>query len=159
MTTLVRPAPVRRSFAVRAPIARAFETFFARMNDWSPATHSLGGNRRALTIEPFPGGRWYETSETGAECDWGRVVEWDPPHRALLLWQIGSDFRYHADVETEVEVVFTPIDDATTAVHFEHRALENLGGDAEAGRAILDDERGWGGALRAYAARAEGRGA
>jgi Activator of Hsp90 ATPase homolog 1-like protein len=156
METLTRLAPIRRKFAVSASPERAFADFFGRMNDWSPREHSLsGGLRSLLVIEPFAGGRWYEVGENGQECDWGRVVEWDPPRRALLLWQISSAFAYDPTVKTEVEVTFDPKDASRTIVMFEHRALESLGGDVEVGRAALDSDEGWGGALRAYAGMVE----
>lgn len=158
MTTLIKPAPIRKVIEVKAPVDRAFDAFFANMHAWSPRSHSLSRSpRQSLTVEPFAGGRWYDIGENGMECDWGRVVEWDPPHRALLLWQISSSFVYDPAVETEVEVVFTDLGDGRTRVDFEHRKLELLGGDTVAAREGLDGDDGWGGSLELYARYVEGR--
>jgi uncharacterized protein YndB with AHSA1/START domain len=149
--TRIRPAPIRQVFEVPADLARAFEVFFTRMHEWSPLDHSLSGGLRAeLKVEPFPGGRWVETGENGRHCDWGRVVEWDPPRRALLLWQISGAFAFDPAVETEVEVVFEQVAPKRTRVSFEHRALERLGAAAEAGREAMAGEHGWQGSLRTY---------
>jgi hypothetical protein len=146
MTTRIRPAPIRKELEVAAPIVRAFSAFFKNMHAWSPKAHTLsGGERGALFVEPRAGGRWYEIDRAGQECDWGRVVEWDPPNRALLLWQISSAFQYDPTVRTEVEVQFFAVSDRRTRIVFEHRDLEQLGGDVETARGILDGDRGWGG--------------
>jgi hypothetical protein len=155
--TTVKPAPIRKTFTVNAPVTAAFDAFFDRMNEWSPSEHSLsGGRRRSLVIEPFAGGRWYETAENGTVCEWGRVVEWDRPRRALLLWQIGSNFTYNPEIRSEVEVSFSAISENQTSVVFEHRHLDQLGGDVFAGRAALDGEDGWGGSLKIYARMVNG---
>lgn len=160
MTTLIRPARIRKEFEVRAPIGRAFEAFFDNMHAWSPKSHTLsGGERRALFVEPRAGGRWYELDKDGVECDWGRVIEWNPPHHALLLWQIGSSFQYDPEVKTEIEVTFTEAAMGKTRIVFEHRKLELLGGDVGNAREILDGDTGWGGALQNYVNYSEGKAA
>ena len=158
MTTQIKPAPIRKEFEVKAPIAHAFEAFFANMHAWSPTSHTLsGGARRDLFVEPRAGGRWYELDKDGAECDWGRVVAWNPPRGALLLWQINSRFQYDPAVETEIEVTFSEAGEGRTRVVFEHRKLELLGGDTLATREMLDGDDGWSGALDNYISYAEGR--
>jgi uncharacterized protein YndB with AHSA1/START domain len=158
MATRIEPAPIRLEVVVKAAPEAAFDDFFLRMQDWSPREHSLsGGLRRALVVEPFAGGRWYEVGENGTECDWGRVVAWDRPRRALLLWQIGSDFVFRAALETEVEVTFTPLEDGRTRVAFEHRGLGALGAGARAARDAMAGDDGWAGALSAYKSMIDGR--
>ncbi len=142
--TTVKVAPVTRSFVVRVGQARAFEIFTDRMAEWVPAEHSLlGGERTGITIEPRPGGRWYETGADGARCDWGFVRAWEPPSRLVLVWQLSSSWVFDPDIETEIEVSFTPDGDRRTRVDFEHRGLEAYGKDAAMMREKLDAPTAW----------------
>ena len=68
-------------------------------------------------LEPQVGGRLYEVTDEG-EQDWGRVLEWDPPHRLLLDWQIGEACG------TEVEVRFSP-EGPGARVELEHRGFSS----------------------------------
>jgi len=148
----IRPAPVRKQLFVEATPQRAFEVFTAGFARWWPGeSHHIGGSPyKTSVMEPRMGGRWYEIGVDGAECDWGDVLVWDPPGRLVLAWRIGADWRYHADLTTEVEVRFRP-EGKGTRVDFEHRGLENWGEQAEAMRTTVDSEGGWTGLLQAYA--------
>ncbi|MGD9739482.1 MAG: SRPBCC family protein [Bauldia sp.] len=150
----ISPAPVRKIFRVEAPLAIAFDVF-VRMGRWSNPTHTLLGKALAdVVIEPRAGGRWYEKAVDGSECDWGKVLAFDPPRRLLLAWQIDGAWQYNKDLLTEVEVRFRPDGDNATTVEFEHRNLERYGDVAEEVRASLDAEDGWTGDLAKYAALA-----
>jgi uncharacterized protein YndB with AHSA1/START domain len=152
MTVTVTVAPVRKAITVGVPVARAFEVFSAHMGTWWPKSHSVGtAPQMAVVIEPRTTGRWYEIGEDGSECDWGEVLAWEPPTRLLLAWRIGADWRFDPDLLTEVEVRFVPVGERTTRVELEHRLLDNMGEAAQAMRAKLDDEQGWGGLLALYA--------
>lgn len=156
MTVTISPAPVRRSIRVKATPARAFEVFAARMGSWWPKSHSVGTSPlREVIIEPRAGGRWYERGEDGSECEWGHVLEWEPPARLLLAWQLGADFRFDKDLVTEVELRFIGDGDGTR-VELEHRNLERFGDRAEAARATFESPGGWGGILEGYAAAVTG---
>ncbi|ALA18058.1 MULTISPECIES: SRPBCC family protein [unclassified Chelatococcus] len=155
MTAMIKPAPVRKSVTVDAPIARAFDVFTAGLGRWWPRSHSIGKSPIAsAVIEPRTGGRWYEVGEDGSECDWGEVLAWDPPTRVLLAWRIGVDWQFDPKLLTEVDVRFTAIGDGETRVELEHRLLENMGEAAAKAREIFDSEGGWGGLLAAYRASA-----
>ena len=71
-------------------LAKAFELFADRFGDWWPkdSHHILDSPAAEAVLEPREGGRWYERSEDGGECDWGRVLEIDRPNRILLAWQL-----------------------------------------------------------------------
>jgi uncharacterized protein YndB with AHSA1/START domain len=99
-------------------------------------------------IEPRAGGRWYEKGEDGSECDWGRVLAWEPPSRLVLSWTINGKFQVDETVESEVEVLFIPESASTTRVELEHRIAAV---DAEALRQAVDSPQGWGNLLEIYA--------
>ncbi len=156
MNRTITLAPIRRSFTVRAPQARAFAVFTAGIGRWWPSTHSIGRvPMREAVIEQREGGRWYEIGQDGSECDWGRVLAWEPPSRLLLAWQVNSRWQFDPALLTEVEVRFHPEGEGLTRVEFEHRHLERLGPDHEAARARIDSPGGWTGLLQRFARAAE----
>ena len=135
-------APIVRSVVVKVNAARAFELFTSRMQDWWPRGKTIGREPHVeLVIEPWVEGRWFERDAHGQETQWGKVLAWEPPHRLLLGWQIGTDWAYHADLLTEVELNFKSLASAGTMVTLEHRQLERLGSDAARHRELLDG--GW----------------
>ncbi|MPZ14974.1 MAG: ATPase [Chloroflexi bacterium] len=148
---------VRKSVLVNAPQAHAFAVFTEQHGAWWPLnTNHIGADpAQTAIIEPRVGGRWFERSSDGVECDWGRVLAWEPPHRIVLSWDIGADWQYDPTLGTEVEVRFISDGPDTTRVELEHRRLERYGAQAETMQATFDSERGWGGILRGFAQAAE----
>lgn len=160
MTTLdpTIDAPVRKTVTVKASAAHAFRVFTDGMDSWWPRTHHIGSSPMKRTIiEGFEGGRCYSEQVDGSECDWGRVLTWDPPHRLVFAWQITNDWKYQPDLaqSSEVEVRFTPNDDGTTRVDLEHRYFTRHGAGWDVHRNMVDTEGGWLGLLQMFAARAE----
>ena len=151
-TATIVPAPVRKTLTVAASPQKAFEVFTAGFDRWWPRSHSIGASPlKTAVLESGAGGRWYGIGEDGSEDEWGDVLAWEPPSRLVVAWRIGADWTYRADLLTEVEVNFTALADGQTRVDFEHRLLENLGENAEVGRAAFDSPGGWGGLLAGYA--------
>jgi uncharacterized protein YndB with AHSA1/START domain len=143
---------VVRSVSVPLSQARAFELFTARMTDFWPKEHSIGSSEIAeVVVEPRNGGRWFERGADGSECPWGCVASWDPPRKVVLLWQIGADWQFDPDFETEVEVTFTAEDTNRTRVDLRHQNLQRYGDNTEQMRAIFDDPAGWTGTLANFA--------
>jgi Activator of Hsp90 ATPase homolog 1-like protein len=143
---------VVRSVSVPLSPARAFELFTTRMSDFWPKEHSIGNSEIAeVVVEPHSGGRWFERGIDGSECQWGRIASWEPPRKVVLLWQIGADWRFDPDFETEVEVTFTEENPDRTRLDLRHRNLQRYGEDAEQMRAIFDDPKGWAGTLASFA--------
>ena len=66
---------VRKTVIVDVPQALAFSVFTEHFGSWWPlATHKIGKTDAVTAIiEPKRGGRWFERSADGTECDWGRV--------------------------------------------------------------------------------------
>ncbi len=146
-------APVRKSVRVSAAAARAFEVFTAGFARWWPKTHSIGAApMKDAVIEPRVGGRWFERGEDGSECEWGKVLVWDPPTRVVLGWQINAQYKYDPTLVSEVEIRFIPEGVAVTRVELEHRNLERFGDQGEVIRKSVDSPNGWGRVMELYAA-------
>jgi Activator of Hsp90 ATPase homolog 1-like protein len=143
---------VVRSVSVPLSQSRTFELFTTRMTDFWPKEHSIGASEIAeVVVEPRVGGRWFERGVDGSECSWGRVAEWEPPRKVVLLWQIGANWQYDPDFETEVEVTFTEEAANRTRVDLRHNNLQRYGDATEQMRAIFDDPKGWAGTLAQFA--------
>jgi len=157
VTRTIVPAPVRKAVEVGASPDRAFAFFTARMGRWWRPDHSLldGLPRADVVVEPRVGGRWYERATDGSECNWGKVLEWEPPGRVVLAWQLDADWRYDPDLITELEIRFVAVAESRTRVELEHRKLENFGVRAEEIRAALDSYNAWQGGLERFAELAD----
>lgn len=146
---------VRRSVTVPLPPDRAFALFTSRIGEFWPTSHSIGTAQQAdVVVEPRAGGRWFERGTDGSECDWGRVAEWDPPGRLVLLWQITADWRHDPDFTTEVELTFTATGPASSRLDLVHRNLDRYGHRTQAMRDAFESPGGWDGILGAWAAMA-----
>ena len=149
-------APVRKSVRVNAAAARAFEVFTQGLGRWWPPSHHIGtAPLKEAVMEPRVGGRWYERGEDGSECDWGKVLVWEPPHRVMLSWEIDASFKRNASTSSEVEIRFIPESASVTVVELEHRNIERLGANAEDFRNKVDAPNGWTGILQIYVAAVE----
>jgi hypothetical protein len=151
MNLQIAPAPVRKSIRVKAPRARAFSVFTAGMARWWRPEHHIAKTPFVdIVVEPRPGGRWFERDRDGAECEWGKVLLWEPPARVILAWQLNAAWQYDPDFVTELEIRFIAEGPNETRVELEHRDLERYGDKAAEIRASLDSPDGWNGALAAY---------
>jgi uncharacterized protein YndB with AHSA1/START domain len=147
---------VVRSITVPLSQAKAFDLFTGRMTEFWPPEHSIGASPfEAVVLEPGEGGRWYERAADGSECDWGRVLAWEPTSRVVLAWQLTAEWKFDAGFETEVEVSFTEADAGHTTVELRHRNLQRYGDQAEQMRAIFDSPNGWTDTLNRCARLAE----
>lgn len=142
-------AVVRKSIVVEAPQAHAFAVFTEQHAAWWPLqTHHIGAQpAETAIIEPRIGGRWFERAADGTECDWGRVLAWEPPSRIVLAWCIGADWKFDPELNTEVEVRFISEGPGRTRVELEHRHLERYGAMAGTMQTTFDSEGGWTGIL------------
>lgn len=130
---------VRKVVTVDCAVEEAFRVFTADAMSWWPVdTHSIhGGEVREVVFEPEVGGEVYEVSAAGEKGHWATVLEWEPPTRLVLAWNILE----RPGQQTEVEVRFSP-EKSGTRVELEHRGWEAL---AEGGAAKRDDyDTGWG---------------
>ena len=131
----------------------AFQLFTDRFSDWWPkdSHHIADADAADVFLEPREGGRWYERSEDGQECDWGRVLEVDRPNRILLAWQLTPQFDFDPDPAhgTEVEVTFDAEENGTR-VTLEHRGFEVHGEAGAAMRESVGGEGGWATLMELY---------
>jgi uncharacterized protein YndB with AHSA1/START domain len=128
---------------VAIPIEKAFEVFTGSIDGWWPHQYHIGqADVAQIILEPQVGGRWYERGVDGSECDWGRVLLWEPPHRVVFTWQINGNWQFDPDPAraSEIEAVFTADGPEQTTVAVEQRYFERL----EGGQAIYDAINGGG---------------
>jgi uncharacterized protein YndB with AHSA1/START domain len=153
MSTASTIPAINGKVTVGAPIERAFRVFTASFNTWWPPEYHIGQADIAEAIlEPREGGRWYERGVDGSECDWGRVLAWEPPDRLIVTWQINGEWQYDPDPEhaSEVEIRFTADGPDRTTVELEHRHLDRLVG-GQAMREAIGGAGGWTSVLERYA--------
>jgi uncharacterized protein YndB with AHSA1/START domain len=141
--------------SVLVPLApeAAFELFVDRFGEWWPkdSHHILESPAADAVLEPRENGRWYERSENGAECDWGRVLEIDRPNRILLAWQLTPEWESDPDQKkaTQVEVTFDAEENGTR-VTLTHSGFEIHGEAGAAMRESVGGEGGWAQLMELY---------
>jgi uncharacterized protein YndB with AHSA1/START domain len=151
-----QPAPmavVKRTIRVDVPIEKAFQVFVERMGEWWPASHHIAMEPfKEIVVEKREGGRWFERDSHGAECEWGRVLLWQPPRRLILSWNLQPDFKYSPDQTraSEVALQFSAEGPTATRLEFEHRYLERHGEGFEKLFASVDSAGGWTKILEAF---------
>ena len=136
----------RTSITVQAPIERAFAVFTDGFDTWWPRSHHIGTAEMATAVlERGVGGRWHERGIDGSECEWGRVLAWDPPRHVALSWHLNGAFNYDPDPEraSRVDVTFVAEGDSRTRVELEHSGLDRHGSDWIALRDGISSEGGW----------------
>jgi uncharacterized protein YndB with AHSA1/START domain len=145
---------IRGTVVVNAPPERAFEVFTKSFGSWWPVDYHIGQVDMADgVIEPHEGGRWYEKGTDGSECDWGRVLVWEPPNRLIVSWQINGMWQFDNDPAhaSEIEVRFSPEGEEQTTVELEHRHLDRLVAGQEI-HDVIGQGGGWNAILQPYAA-------
>jgi uncharacterized protein YndB with AHSA1/START domain len=160
MTTPATLEAVRKSITVRAPLERAFSVFTDGISSWWPPEHHIiQVPLDKMVVELQVGGRCYDIGVDGSECDWGRVLAYEPPTRFVLAWHLGTDWTFDPDPAhaSEVEVLFTPDGPDATRVDLTHRHLERHGAGAEQMRTAVDSPDGWDKGLTRYAEAAADR--
>jgi uncharacterized protein YndB with AHSA1/START domain len=143
------------AIAVPLPPGAAFRRFTEEMGAWWPPEYTWAQQTLdTIVVEPREGGRCYERGPHGFSCDWGRVVECEPPQRLLFTWQISPQRVPQPDPDraSVVEVRFSADGDSATRVELEHRDFERHGEGAESYRAAMDSPQGWPLLLERFAA-------
>ena len=156
--TSVADASVKKSVVVNASVEHAFQVFTTGFDSWWPRGHHIGKSPMTeAVIEARRGGRCYSKQVDGTECDWGQILEWEPPHRFVIAWQISPEWGYEPDLgkSSEVEIIFTPETGGGTRVDLEHRHFERMGPGGDAMRQGVSSPGGWGTLLDEFKQRVE----
>jgi uncharacterized protein YndB with AHSA1/START domain len=147
---------VHSSIVVEAPIEQAFSVFTQGIGTWFPSEYNLLDVEIAERVfEPRVGGRVYDRGTDGSECQWARVLAYEPPNRVVISWDISPQWQIETDLEktSEVDVRFVAEAGDRTRVELEHRNLDRHGEGWEQTRESVGGEGGWPGCLRRFAER------
>jgi uncharacterized protein YndB with AHSA1/START domain len=146
MTTEVQQTSIRTEVVVEAPIGRAFRTFTEDFDRIKPRDHNmLEADIDESVFEPREGGRVYDRGVDGSECQWARVLAYEPPQRIVFSWDISPQFQIESDLAktSEVEVRFIAETPERTRVELEHRNLDRHGEGWPGERDAVGGEGGW----------------
>jgi uncharacterized protein YndB with AHSA1/START domain len=146
MTTQAQDTMVRCEVVVEAPIERAFRVFTHQFDRVKPREHNLlAVDIDESVFEPRAGGRVYDRGVDGSECQWARILAFEPPHRVVFSWDIGPQWQIESDVAntSEVEVRFIAETPSRTRVELEHRHLDHHGDGWEGVREGVGSDQGW----------------
>jgi uncharacterized protein YndB with AHSA1/START domain len=147
--------PLRCAVTVGGPPERAFVAFAEGFQGWWPREYTWSQEvLETIAIEPRVGGRCFERGPNGFECDWGRVLAWEPPHRIAFTWQIGPSREPVPNPARagEVEVRFLADQGAGTRVELEHKGFARHGDAGPGYREAMGSEMGWPLILERFAA-------
>lgn len=146
MSTQPEQTSIRKEVVVEAPAELAFRVFTERFDGIKPREHNMLAVEIAETVlEPRVGGRIYDRGIDGSECQWARVLAYEPPNRIVFGWDIGPRWEIETDLErtSEVEVRFISETAERTRVELEHRNLQRHGDGWEGLREGIGGDAGW----------------
>jgi len=154
VTTQIADTAVRTSIVVDAPQQLAFDVFTKDMGGWWPPDHHiLEGELAEMVFELRAGGRIYDVGVDGSECQWARVLAFEPPGRVVISWDITTEWKLETDLArtSEVEVRFVAEGPERTRVELEHRHLDRHGEGWQNMRGAVGSPGGWQGGLQRFA--------
>jgi len=154
VTTQIADTAVRTSIVVDAPQQLAFDVFTQDMGGWWPPDHHiLEGELAEMVFELRAGGRIYDVGVDGSECQWARVLAFEPPGRVVISWDITTEWKLETDLArtSEVEVRFGAEGPGRTRVELEHRHLDRHGEGWQNMRGAVGSPGGWQGGLQRFA--------
>ncbi|MGH3517745.1 MAG: SRPBCC family protein [Haloechinothrix sp.] len=155
MTTQAQDTSVRTEIVVNVRAERAFRLFTERFDRIKPREHNMLGVDIAESVfEPRAGGRVYDRGVDGSECQWGRVLAYEPPTRIVFTWEISPMWQIESDPSKRSEVEVRFVEDAPdrTRVELEHRHLDRHGDGWDGLRAGVAADEGWPLYLQRFAA-------
>jgi uncharacterized protein YndB with AHSA1/START domain len=159
MTVPAQDTSVRSEIVVEAPIERAFQVFTQQFDRIKPREHNMLGVDIAESVfEPHAGGRVYDRGVDGTECQWARVLAFEPPDRLVFTWDINPFWQIESDLDktSEVEVRFIAESPSRTRVELEHRNLDRHGDGWQGLGEGVGGREGWPLYLQRFAAAVAG---
>jgi uncharacterized protein YndB with AHSA1/START domain len=146
VTTQAEQTAIRTDVVVEAPVERAFRVFTEQFDQIKPREHNMLEVDIAESVfEQRAGGRVYDRGVDGSECQWARVLAYEPPERIVFSWDISPQWQIETDLEraSEVEVRFVAETPDRTRVELEHRHLDRHGDGWEGLREGVGGDQGW----------------
>ena len=146
MTTQAEQTSIQTDVVVEAPVERAFRVFVEEFDKIKPPDHNLlEADIAESEFEPRAGGRVYDRGVDGSECQWARVLAYEPPERIVFTWDISPQWQIETDHSrtSEVEVRFVSEGEERTRVELEHRHLDRHGDGWEGLRDGVAAPDGW----------------
>jgi uncharacterized protein YndB with AHSA1/START domain len=146
MTTKDQQTAIRTDIVVDAPQDRAFRVFTEQFDKIKPREHNMLEVDIADSVfEPREGGRVYDRGVDGSECQWARVLAYEPPDRIVITWDISPRWQIEDDLSraSEVEVRFIAESAERTRVELEHRHLDRHGEGWESLSEGVAGDQGW----------------
>src|SRR3954449_156609 len=146
MTTQAQQSSIQTEILVDAPVDRAFRVFTEQFDKIKPRDHNMLAVDIAESVfEPQAGGRVYDRGVDGTECQWARVLAYEPPERIVFTWDISPQWQLESDLDraSEVEVRFVAESPERTRVELEHRHLDRHGEGWEGLREGVGGDNGW----------------
>jgi uncharacterized protein YndB with AHSA1/START domain len=146
MTTQAQDTSVRTEIVVDAPIERAFHVFTHNFDKIKPREHNMLAVEIAESVfEPRVGGRVFDRGVDGSECQWARVLTYDPPQRLVFSWDISPSWQIETGIDktSEVEVRFVAESPERTRLELEHRYIDRHGEGWEGVREGVRGDQGW----------------
>jgi uncharacterized protein YndB with AHSA1/START domain len=146
MTTKDQQTAILTDVVVDAPQDRAFRVFTEQFDMIKPREHNMLEVDIADSVfEPRKGGRVYDRGVDGSECQWARVLAYEPPDRILFTWDISPRWQIEDDLSraSEVEVRFIAESAERTRVELEHRHLDRHGEGWESLSEGVAGDQGW----------------
>jgi uncharacterized protein YndB with AHSA1/START domain len=146
MTTQAKQTSIKTDVVVDAPLEQAFRVFTEKFDQIKPREHNMLEVDIAESVfEPREGGRVYDRGVDGSECQWARVLGYEPPDRIVFTWDISPQWQIETDLSraSEVEVRFIAEAPERTRVELEHRHLDRHGEGWEGLREGVRGDQGW----------------
>jgi uncharacterized protein YndB with AHSA1/START domain len=123
---------VTKEIEVAAPIDIVFETILEQMGPYNEAP---GTGPMPMTLEAWPGGRWFRDFGNNTGHFWGHVQSFKPP----TLLEIHGPLFMSSPAISNVQYRLTP-EGKVTRIKFSHRAIGQISQEPDAGLRV---DTGW----------------